>query len=89
MDLQLKEKTALVTGSTTGIGFAIARSLAAEGAKVIVNGRTPERVNAAIEKIKSETGNQNIFGAVADLELPDQCINYWTILLKALWKKKL
>ena len=72
MNLQLKEKIALVTGSTTGIGFAIARSLAAEGAKVIINGRTSERVNAAVEKIKSETGNQNIFGAVADLEQADQ-----------------
>lgn len=68
MDLQLKDKTALVTGSTTGIGFATAKSLAAEGAKVIVNGRTPERVNSAVEQIKSETGNPNIFGAVADLE---------------------
>src|SRR5690554_3582950 len=66
MDLQLNEKTALVTGSTTGIGYAVAKSLAAEGAKVIVNGRTPERVNAAIEKIKQETGNQNVIGAVAD-----------------------
>ncbi|WP_343672719.1 SDR family oxidoreductase [Chitinophaga sp.] len=66
MDLQLKDKTALITGSTTGIGYAIARSLAAEGAKVIVNGRTQERVSAAIESIKSETGNQNVVGAVAD-----------------------
>lgn len=66
MDLQLKDKTALVTGSTTGIGYAIARSLAAEGARVIINGRTEERVNAAIESIQSETGNQNITGAVAD-----------------------
>ena len=72
MVLQLKEKTALVTGSTTGIGFAIARSLAAEGAKVIINGRTQDRVNAAVEKIKSETGNQSIYGAVADLEQIDQ-----------------
>lgn len=72
MDLQLKEKIALITGSTTGIGFAIASSLAAEGAKVIVNGRTPERVNTAVEKIKIETGNQNIYGAVADLEQADQ-----------------
>ncbi|HUH17826.1 SDR family oxidoreductase [Albibacterium sp.] len=67
MDLQLKEKIALVTGSTTGIGYAIASSLATEGAKVIVNGRTPERVNTAVEKIKLKTGNQNIFGAIADL----------------------
>ena len=57
MDLKLKDKTALVTGSTAGIGYAIAQSLAAEGAKVIITGRTEERVNAAIEKIKSQTGN--------------------------------
>lgn len=72
MDLKLKSKTALVTGSTTGIGYAIAKSLAAEGANVIVNGRTDERVNSAIEKIKAETGNQNISGAVADFSNPEQ-----------------
>lgn len=71
MDLKLKGKIALVTGSTTGIGFAIAKLLAAEGAKVIVNGRTPDRVNAAVEKIKSETGNPDIFAGVADLEQAD------------------
>jgi NAD(P)-dependent dehydrogenase (short-subunit alcohol dehydrogenase family) len=49
MDLQLKGKTALVTGSTAGIGLAIAQALAKEGASVIVNGRTEERVRAAIE----------------------------------------
>jgi NAD(P)-dependent dehydrogenase (short-subunit alcohol dehydrogenase family) len=75
MDLKLKGKTALVTGSTTGIGFATAKSLAAEGAKVIVNGRSLERVNAAVEQIKSETGNPDIFGAVADLVQPDQVNN--------------
>jgi len=49
MDLDLKGKTALVTGSTAGIGLAIATSLAREGADVIVNGRTQERVDHAIE----------------------------------------
>ena len=72
MDLQLKEKTALVTGSTTGIGFAIAKALANEGATVIVNGRTQQRVNAAVENIKTASGNQNIYGAVADLKRVDQ-----------------
>lgn len=66
MDLQLKDKRALVTGSTAGIGYAIAKQLAAEGASVIINGRTHERVNAAINKIKAGTGNQNITGAIAD-----------------------
>ena len=43
MDLQLKGKLALVTGSTAGIGYAIARALAREGARVIVNGRNAGR----------------------------------------------
>ena len=48
MNLQLEHKTALVTGSTAGIGLAIATALAAEGASVIVNGRTQERVDQAV-----------------------------------------
>ena len=48
MDLELKGKTALVTGSTAGIGLAIATALAKEGAAVIVNGRTQERVDHAV-----------------------------------------
>ena len=51
MDLALTGKKALVTGSTAGIGFAIARALAQEGADVIVNGRTQERVDAAVREI--------------------------------------
>jgi NAD(P)-dependent dehydrogenase (short-subunit alcohol dehydrogenase family) len=49
MNLQLERKTALVTGSTAGIGLAIATALAAEGAAVIVNGRTQERVDRAVK----------------------------------------
>src|SRR5580658_10413509 len=49
MDLQLNGKTALVSGSTAGIGLAIAQALAREGASVIVNGRTEERVQAAMK----------------------------------------
>lgn len=49
MDLQLKNRTALVTGSTAGIGLAIAQALANEGAAVIVNGRTQHRVDAAVK----------------------------------------
>jgi NAD(P)-dependent dehydrogenase (short-subunit alcohol dehydrogenase family) len=50
MDLQLKNKTALVTGSTAGIGLAIAQALVREGASVIVNGRTQPRVDEAVKK---------------------------------------
>lgn len=66
MDLKIKNKLALVTGSTAGIGFAIAKALANEGASVIVNGRTVDRVNQAVEKIKKETGNSHIKGIAAD-----------------------
>jgi NAD(P)-dependent dehydrogenase (short-subunit alcohol dehydrogenase family) len=52
MDLQLSAKLALVTGSTAGIGFAIAKGLATEGARVVVNGRTEARVTAACEAIR-------------------------------------
>ena len=51
MNLKIENKTALVTGSTKGIGFAIARLLAAEGAKVIINGRTEVSARAAAAKI--------------------------------------
>jgi NAD(P)-dependent dehydrogenase (short-subunit alcohol dehydrogenase family) len=50
MNLQLEGKIALVTGSTTGIGFAIAAALAREGAKVIVNGRSQDRVSHAVRQ---------------------------------------
>ncbi len=66
MDLKIKNKIALVTGSTAGIGFAIAKALANEGASVIVNGRTASRVDSAVETLKKETGNNNIKGIIAD-----------------------
>ena len=53
MNLQLENKLALVSGSTAGIGFAIAKALAAEGVRVIVNGRTEARVREAIASIRA------------------------------------
>ena len=66
MDLKLKGKVALVTGSTAGIGFAIAKSLAREGAHVYVNGRTQARVDAAAKEIRAHTGSSQVDGIVAD-----------------------
>ncbi len=67
MDLELKGKTAVVSGSTAGIGLAIATSLTVEGATVVVNGRTGERVNAAVEKIRGEVSGAEVRGVAADL----------------------
>jgi NAD(P)-dependent dehydrogenase (short-subunit alcohol dehydrogenase family) len=66
MDLQLTNKLALVTGSTAGIGYAIAESLAREGARVIVNGRTQAAVDAAVAEINSTTG-ADALGFAGDL----------------------
>jgi NAD(P)-dependent dehydrogenase (short-subunit alcohol dehydrogenase family) len=65
MDLQLKGKTALVSGSTAGIGYAIAETLAREGARVIVNGRTQAAVDQAVAKLKAAGGN--VEGFAGDL----------------------
>jgi NAD(P)-dependent dehydrogenase (short-subunit alcohol dehydrogenase family) len=67
MDFGLEGKTAVVSGSTAGIGFAIAAALAAEGAKVVVNGRTEARVAAALEKIDKQVKNAHLHGIAADL----------------------
>src|SRR4026209_2986888 len=66
MDLKLRGKRALVTGSTAGIGFATAQGLARERAEVIVNGRTEQKVAEAVQRISSEVGSRAI-GIAADL----------------------
>ncbi len=67
MDLQLENKKALVTGSTAGIGLAIAQQLAAEGAVVVINGRTEQRVHEAIKQIKIKTPHAQLITAAADI----------------------
>ena len=67
MNLGLQGKIAVVSGSTAGIGLAIAVALAAEGARVIINGRTEERVNAALGKIRERVPNADLRGVAADL----------------------
>lgn len=67
MDLGLKGKLAVVSGSTAGIGFAIAAALAREGARVVVNGRTEKRVNAAAERIRMELRGAEVTEVAADL----------------------
>ncbi|MDR3367960.1 SDR family oxidoreductase [Rhodoferax sp.] len=73
MDLQLTGKRALVTGSTSGIGWATARELAAEGAHVIVNGRDPVRLADAVERIQAEVPDATIDGVQADLSSAAGC----------------
>src|SRR6195256_1076933 len=73
MDLGLKGKRALVTGSTAGIGFATARALANEGAHVTLNGRTEARVGDAVGRIRRELSNATVDGIAADLSSGDGC----------------
>lgn len=70
MDLQLKGKLALVSGSTAGIGLAIATSLAQEGARVIVNGRKQSSVDEVVGQLKSSTG-ADVLGFAGDLSKAD------------------
>ncbi len=69
MDLQLRDKRALVTGSTAGIGFSIAKGLAAEGVEVIITGRTQARVDAAIAALHAEQKDAKLQGFAGDLSL--------------------
>ncbi len=75
MDLQLQNQTALVTASAGGIGLEIARTLAREGANVIINGRTSNSVNSAIEKISSEYPQAKLLPLVADNGVAQGCLH--------------
>ena len=66
MDLKLTGKTALVTGSTAGIGFGIARRLLQEGASVVINGRTEARINSALDQLRRVIPDCTVQGCAAD-----------------------
>jgi NAD(P)-dependent dehydrogenase (short-subunit alcohol dehydrogenase family) len=80
MDLQLKGKVAFVSGSTKGIGYAIAKQLLEEGAVVIINGRSQEAVNDSIEKLKAQVPAAEVSGIAADFAQAEQV----NVLLKQL-----
>ncbi|MCK2239560.1 MULTISPECIES: SDR family NAD(P)-dependent oxidoreductase [unclassified Crossiella] len=67
MKIDLTGRTALVTGSTSGIGYAVAAGFAQAGAAVVVNGRSADRVEQAVAKLKAETGSDTITGVAADI----------------------
>jgi len=67
MNLELTGKTAFISGSTKGIGFAIASQLAAEGAHVIVNGRSDEAVNSAVQQIRKAVPEAQVEGFAGDM----------------------
>jgi len=73
MKIDLTGKTALVTGSTAGIGHAIAEGLAAAGAKVVVNGRKEATVEAAVARLKSKYPDARVVGAAADVSTAAGC----------------
>ena len=67
MDLGLRGKIAVVSGSTAGIGLGIAKTLAREGARIVINGRTEKRVSDAAESIRMEMRGAEVQGVAADL----------------------
>jgi len=73
MNLGIAEKRALVTGSTAGIGLATAEALAREGAAVIINGRTPGRVQAAVQQLRQTVHGAQVNGVAADLSTAAGC----------------
>jgi NAD(P)-dependent dehydrogenase (short-subunit alcohol dehydrogenase family) len=72
MDLQLKDKTAFISGSTTGIGYATAKVLLKEGARVIINGRSKQSVDNALARLKQDLPNAKVSGISADFSKVDE-----------------
>jgi 3-oxoacyl-[acyl-carrier protein] reductase len=72
MDLHIAGRVALVCGSSSGLGFAIAQRLAREGCHVVLNGRNEERLNRSVTELKSLSGDPHAVGLAADVSKPDQ-----------------
>jgi NAD(P)-dependent dehydrogenase (short-subunit alcohol dehydrogenase family) len=72
MDLQLRGKRAFISGSTRGIGYAVARALAAEGAAVVLHGRTPEGVQDAVSRLRGDGHGVEVSGVAGDVADDDQ-----------------
>lgn len=75
LNLQLKGKTALVTGSTAGIGFAIAKNLLKEEATVYINGRTEKRIGNALKQLRDAVDGADVHGIAADFSDREQVEN--------------
>ena len=75
MNLGLKDKVALVSGASRGLGFAVARALAAEGVKVSMSSRNGEAIQNAAEKIHNETGSEVLAMAV-DVRSPENITDW-------------
>ncbi len=75
MDLELTDKKALITGSTAGIGRAIAERLAGEGCGVIINGRKAKEVETAVNEIKEKFSESEVSGVAADFSKPAEIKN--------------
>lgn len=73
MNLQLHGQHALITGSTAGIGYAIAHALAAEGATVTINGRNEQSVGRALERLRAELPEASLRGIAADAATAEGC----------------
>lgn len=73
MKIDLSGKTALVTGSTAGIGFAIAKGLAAAGARVVLNGRDGARTDAAVERLRADVAGADLRGVANDVGTAAGC----------------
>jgi len=73
MQIELTGKSAIVTGSTAGIGLAIAKGLAGSGARVVVNGRSQTSVDRAVAEVKDATGNADVLGFAGDLGQSEAC----------------